>query len=277
MATKPLEPVIVREIFPDLRAALLEVLGQLTDEQWSAPTACKGWSVKDVALHILGDDIGNLSRRRDGFVLPAQIDGWDDLVRFINRHNQIWVEATRRISTPMLIALLGFTGPMIDTYFTGLDPNAIGGPVSWAGEGPAPVWLDVAREYTEFWMHLQHICDAVGITRLKDGRHFHPVLDAFIRALPHTYRDHPAQTGTVVILTLTGEAAGSWYLLREEDRWTLYAQVDQPPTCTVTLPDVVAWKLFTRGLSPEEARQQATINGDPTMVEPLLHMVSVIA
>lgn len=277
MATKPLEPIIVREIFPDLRVALLDVLGQLTDEQWTAPTACEGWSVKDVALHILGDDIGNLSRRRDGFVLPVQIDGWGDLVSFINQSNQLWVDATRRFSTPMLIALLGFTGPMIDDYFTSLDPYQTGGPVSWAGDKPAPVWLDVAREYTEFWMHLQHICDAVGITRLKDRRHFHPVLDAFIRALPRTYRDHPADPGTVVVLTLTGEAADNWYLRRDDDHWTLYAQVDDPPTCTVTLPDEVAWKLFTKGLSPDEARQQAVIEGDLALAEPLLHMVSVIA
>ena len=277
MPQKPLQPIIVRAIFPDLRAALLEILEQLSDDQWTAPTACAGWSVKDVALHVLGDDIGLLSRRRDGFILRDSFDGWDDLVRFINQSNQLWVEAARRMSTTMLCTLLRFTGAMIDDYFTGLDPHQTGGPVSWAGEGPAPVWLDIAREYTEFWMHHQHICDAVDITSLKDRRHFHPVLDAFIRALPHSYRDHSAPPGTVVVLTLTGEAADSWYLLREDDRWTLYAQVDQPPTCTVTLPDQVAWKLFTKGLSPNQARKQAVIEGDPALAQPLLHMVSVIA
>ena len=33
--------------------------------------------------------------------------------------------------------------------------------VNWAGPEPAPIWLDPAREYTERWVHQQHIRDAV--------------------------------------------------------------------------------------------------------------------
>jgi uncharacterized protein (TIGR03083 family) len=47
-------------LFPEERARLLQLLHGLTEE-WRAPTACAGWSVKNVAAHLLGDDLGRLS------------------------------------------------------------------------------------------------------------------------------------------------------------------------------------------------------------------------
>lgn len=38
------------------RGALLELLGDLTDEQWSAPSLCPAWSVRDVAVHTVSYD-----------------------------------------------------------------------------------------------------------------------------------------------------------------------------------------------------------------------------
>jgi hypothetical protein len=43
-----------------------------------------------------------------------------------------------------------------------LDLDALGEPVSWAGPDPAPLWLDCARDFTEYWVHQQQIRDATG-------------------------------------------------------------------------------------------------------------------
>ncbi len=87
------------------------------------------------------------------------------LVAAIDRQNAVWVTGARRISPRLLIELLEMTGELTEAYFTSLDMTALGMPVDWAGPEPAPVWLDVAREYTERWVHQQHIRDAVGKTR----------------------------------------------------------------------------------------------------------------
>ena len=50
----PVEAPATAHLFPLMRAELLRVLNSLSADQWSAPTACAGWSVRDVALHILG-------------------------------------------------------------------------------------------------------------------------------------------------------------------------------------------------------------------------------
>jgi hypothetical protein len=49
--------VVVTHLFPPERASLVELLSSLAARQWQALTVCPGWSVKDVALHLLGDDI----------------------------------------------------------------------------------------------------------------------------------------------------------------------------------------------------------------------------
>jgi hypothetical protein len=51
---KPLEPVYVVDLFEPMLNRLLELLGQLSEEEWCLAKPCEGWTVKDVALHLLG-------------------------------------------------------------------------------------------------------------------------------------------------------------------------------------------------------------------------------
>ncbi len=186
---KPIQPIRVTHLFPEVLDELLSLLSGLSPVEWDQPTACSPWTVKEVAQHLLGGDIGILSRKRDSYTGSSKpIKDWSELVAFINTLNDTWIKATGRISPRLLCDLLEFTGRQVGAHFQALDPDALGGPVSWAGPDPAPVWLDLAREYTERWHHQQHIRDAVGQPGLKESKFFAPVLDAFIRAWPHTYR-----------------------------------------------------------------------------------------
>ena len=271
---KPVGPIETIHLFHDVRRELLALLRGLAPDDWARPATPK-WTVKDVALHLLGGEIGILSRRRDAFPPPgASIQGWPDLVALINRLNDDWVRATRRISPRVLCDLLEFTAPQAEEYFASLDPHALGVPVDWAGPGLAPVWLDLAREYTERWHHQQQIRDAVGKPGLKERRYFAPVLDAFVRALPWTYRDVTVPDGTAVQLTISGDAGGSWCLRREGGAWKLYVGAAEKPSASVTLDPEDAWRLFTKGRSKEDVR--ARFDGDARLAEQVLQMISII-
>jgi len=74
---------MVFDLLAEDRAALLLLLDSVDEDDWARPTACAGWSVKDVAGHILGGDLGNLSRRRDDFRSEMPLPD-EDLVGFIN-------------------------------------------------------------------------------------------------------------------------------------------------------------------------------------------------
>ena len=201
-------PILVADRFHEIRQMLVELLESLSPEDWERPTAAPLWSVKDVALHLLGGDVSNLSRRRDEYRMPGRaISDFRDLVAFINQLNDEWVRAARRMSPRLLCDLLAFTGPQLAAYFASLDPFAQGGSVDWAGPDPAPVWLDVAREFTEQWHHQQQIRDATHRPPLYAPRFFAPVLDTFMRAIPYTYRNTEATEGTVVEMEITGASA----------------------------------------------------------------------
>jgi uncharacterized protein (TIGR03083 family) len=272
------QPILIVDLFPEVLDALLDLLAGLSDDEWAAPTVCPGWSVKDLAGHLLGDDVGMLSRRRDDYQHgSAVIAGWDDLVAFINRQNAEWVETARRFSPRLLCDMLRMTGAQVSTFFQSLDTYVLGGPVDWAGPEPAPVWLDLAREYTERWHHQQQIRDAIGKPGLTEPRYLAPALDAFVRALPHTYRHLDAAEQTLVALTITGAAGGTWFLLREQSTWQLYLDIARAPDAQVTLDQDTAWRLFTKGIGEETARSRATSTGDSRLAAPMLKTLSVIA
>ena len=87
------------------RQDLVALLGSLTDAEWLAPTACPGWCVKDVALHLLDDDLGWLSRGRDGDLdglIPMDVD-YRDFVDALNQRNQRWIDVSRGLSRRLVV------------------------------------------------------------------------------------------------------------------------------------------------------------------------------
>src|SRR5215471_12993579 len=126
MTMKDLEPVLTGPLFAEVRRELVSLLEGLSEEEWGRPTAAPKWNVKDVALHILGGDVGNLSRRRDGFSLSADLASYEKLVAFINAINTSWVAAGQRMSRQVLIDLTEHVGRQADDYFAGLDSHEMG-------------------------------------------------------------------------------------------------------------------------------------------------------
>lgn len=141
-----------RGLFGPERDALLRLLDQLTINGWRSPTLCPGWTVANVAVHMLGDDLGRLARSRDGHAGLGFRAG-EDLPRFLDRINDEWVVAGRRLSPTLIIELLGWAGVRVAEFWARQDPDRLTEPVSWASPELAPVWLDAARDFTEYWTH----------------------------------------------------------------------------------------------------------------------------
>lgn len=272
-----IQPLNVVDLFPEMRTELLRILHHLDDAAWEKPTACAGWSVKDVALHILADDIGYLSRHRDNDGITFVTDDFSELVALIDAQNDTWVRATRRMSKRVLLMLLEITGNELHKYLHAVDMGKSTNPIHWAGNQNAPMWLQIAREFTEYWMHHQHICEALNIESLKTRRFLHPVLSAFVFALPRTYADVTAADGTIIELCITGVAADSWYLVRHGAAWHLHTETEADAQAVVTMSDETAWHMFTKGISPQQVADQATIIGDPALGEHLFRAVAILA
>ena len=270
------DKIIIVDRFAPLRAQLLTLLAELGDDDWARPTSAPRWSVKDIAAHLLGGDIGILSGKRDGYSSHEEINSHTQLIELVDRLNAEWVLAMRRISPQLLRELLAFCGPEVEACFSSLDPMKIGGAVSWAGPEPAPVWFDLAREFTERWHHQQQIRDATRRPALYDPYFFGPVLDTFVRALPHAFRNATAPQRTVVRFEISGEAGGIWYVYKSEEGWILLLDAPTEPATSVVLPQDVAWRLFTKGIDRGKARGPARIEGRTELADPIFSATAII-
>ena len=274
------EPVYLIERFPGLHQELMRLLRGLDEADWSRPTACVLWSVKDIVAHLLDTGLRRLSSGRDGF-MPAPEGGiasYPDLVAYLNRLNTEWVAATRRLSPPVLLALMDVMAPQVHAFFGSLDPHAraqFG--VAWAGEESSPVWFDIGREYSERWLHQQQIREAVGAPGLLGREWLYPALDIFMRALPHTYHAVPGEPGQSIHFAIGGEAGGDWTLRRQAQGWTLFTGRDDRSATRVRLDQENAWRLFSKGLPPEAARRSIRIEGDPRLGEPVFGALAITA
>ena len=278
---KPVEPIFVADLFGEIHEELLKLLRGLSNEDWYKPTVAGSWLVRDIAAHLLDSDIRRLSFQRDQapMVPPDNpIQSYADLVGFLNQLNADWIRAAKRISPQLLIEFLSLTGAQVTALFNSLDsfaPALFG--VAWAGEQTSLNWFDIAREYTEKWHHQQQIRDAVGAPALYARKWLHPVLDTFMRALPVNYKTTQAEAGTQISFVITGEAGDEWTLEKGSDGWQLFASITKNAACRIEFDQETAWRLMTKGLSRDQAKNQLTVQGDASLAEPLLGTLAVMA
>ncbi|MEV6868733.1 maleylpyruvate isomerase family mycothiol-dependent enzyme [Streptosporangium subroseum] len=275
----PFGPVIdTRPLFPRERSALLDLLGSLDGKDWTRPTVCPGWEVRDIVGHVLNDYLRRLSGSRDGHDGAVFASG-ETLPAYLTRVNDEFVRVIRQCSPRVMIDLLAHLGPQLDAMWsTGSLTAPAGLDVSWAATDLAsPAWLDIAREYTEFWVHQQQIRDAVSRPGADGPELLGPVIDTFLRALPQALRAELRPEGTTVRFDVTGPAGGVWLAVRLPDRWHLASGHEESrPAARVTMDQDVLWRLATRGITPEEARRRSETQGDHGLTQAATALLSIV-
>jgi hypothetical protein len=94
-------------------------------------------------------------------VPPDDLREEAEFVEWLDALQDGWVQASRRLSSRLVIDLLAWTGPQLERMFRDQDTTAWTASVSWAGSEPVPVWLDHARELSEYWIHRQQLRQAL--------------------------------------------------------------------------------------------------------------------
>ena len=279
--TEPAPLLDYAALFAPLHDRLLEVLRPLDDAGWLRPTRAGAWRVRDVAAHLLDNELRALSYRRDRMLPPppdGPIDGFQPLVGFLARLNQGWVDVFARFSPGVLLELLAWSGPQVAAAMSALDPFADAlFPVAWAGEDRSQNWMDVAREYTERWHHQQQIREAVGAPLLEEARFLRPLLHVSVRALPRAWAATEAPPDTDVVVHIEGEAGGDWTLRRRAGGWILLEGAAAAPAARVSMDERAAWRLFFKALPEDEKRRAIASSGDPRLAAPMEATLAVMA
>lgn len=276
---QPLKPILTAHLFPKLDGLLLDLLRSLTPEDWEKQTVSPQWKVKDVAAHLLDTPLRGVSLGRDGYFPPAPpLDSATALAAYIDRINAEGVAVYRRLSSSVLISLMEIACKQLADYHAARDPYATAPyGVSWAGEEKSANWFDTAREYTERWHHQQQIRLAVDRPGIMTRELYYPVLDCFMRALPFTYRQISASPGTAVRISVSGECGGSWHLHRANESWMLAESERAQPAAETIIPQEIAWRIFTKGISRDSAMSQVKISGDSALALPVLGMLTIVS
>src|SRR5690606_16049111 len=120
-------PILVAPLFRDISSRLVELLRSFTADDWHRPTLSSRRQVKDIASHLLDGSFRRLSMQRDGYRPDghaSQPGANETLLSFLNRLNDEWETATRRLSPQVLIGLLEWADPQLAGLFESLDPFA---------------------------------------------------------------------------------------------------------------------------------------------------------
>jgi hypothetical protein len=80
-----------------------------------------------------------------------------------------------------------------------------------------------------------------------------------------------------LLFEIAGECGGQWLLARESDRWELVKESAAEPAARVTIPQEIAWRVFTKGIDRDLAREQIQIQGDPQLGNLVLDLTANVA
>ena len=274
-----LDPILCAHLLRRVDEKLIELLHSLSASEWDAQTVAPRWKVRDVAAHLLDTVLRKLSLVRDSwFVENVKPGSPQDVATLVNRLNEEGVTVYRRLSPPILIDMMKMACEQSAGFHESLDPFAPAAfGVSWAGEETSLNWFDTARELTERWHHQQQIRLATDRPGIMTPELYGPVLDCFLRGLPHLYRNTEARDGTVLLVEIAGKCGGQWVLSRQSDRWELVKESNAEPAARVTIPQEIAWRVFTKGIDRGSARSQIDIQGNPTLANLVLELTAVVA
>ena len=281
MANRPntLQPILCAHLLRQVDEKLIDLLTSLSASEWELQTIAPLWKVRDVAAHLLDTALRKLSLVRDSCnVEAAGIRSPQDVITLVNRLNREGVAVYRRLSPQVLIEMMTWVSKQFAEFHESLDPFAAATfNVSWAGEETSLNWFDTARELTERWHHQQQIRLATHRPGIMTPGLYHPVLDCFLRGLPHAFLEVNALPGTVFLVEISGECGGQWFLERGTATWTLVPRPGSGFAARVTVSQELAWRLFTKGIDRSSALAQLEIDGDRDLGEKILNLTAIVA
>jgi uncharacterized protein (TIGR03083 family) len=272
------DPILCAHLLRRVDEKLIDLLSSLTSSEWDIQTAAPLWKVRDVAAHLLDTALRKLSMARDScYVERVNIRSPQDLITLVNCLNREGVTVYRRLSPPVLIDMMRVVCEQSARFHESLDPFAPATfAVTWAGEETSLNWFDTARELTERWHHQQQIRLATNRPGIMTPELYYPVLDCLVRGLPYLYRDVDATVGTSLLLEISGECGGRWLLSRGSTQWGFVKPVVGEFASRVTIPQELAWRVFTKGIDRDAARRQIEVEGNRDLAEKVFQLTAVV-
>jgi hypothetical protein len=80
-----------------------------------------------------------------------------------------------------------------------------------------------------------------------------------------------------VLLEISGDSGGKWLLSRGTTGWDFVNGPVPDSASRVTIPQELAWRIFTKGIDRNEAQGKVKIDGDSSLGEKVLSLTAIVA
>jgi uncharacterized protein (TIGR03083 family) len=166
-----------------------------TEEEWAMPTDCTGWTVRDIAVHVLGaaDAQASVKEFFHQFVRGLPLNRKIDSHHWVDGINELQIRERRALSNDEVVAQLGSVGPKAVAGRWGTPapmrhlPLPIGPPVGWTG-----LWYLLDVGFTrDVWAHRVDLSIATGkpmdLSADHDGRLVADLVAEWARIYPQAF------------------------------------------------------------------------------------------
>ena len=219
-------------------ASVESALRARTPAEYDAPTACPGWSVRDVLSHLLGIEIW----LRGGGVPTLEGPMPDHVKNSMGEFNEAFVAAHRGEPGPEVLAQFHAAASASLTALRAMsadDWDVVG----WSPEGDRPYHRFMETRVLDSWIHLQDIRDALLEPADDHGPGEEIVINRFESSLPYVVgRKMSAPDGTLVRVNLTGRLARSVMIEVADGRASAVTTTTDEPSLEVTTPVALFWR-----------------------------------
>jgi hypothetical protein len=80
----------------------------------------------------------------------------------------------------------------------------------------------------------------------------------------------------LLVLEISGECGGRWFLRKGPSGWGFVNAPDDKFASRVTIPQELAWRVFTKGIDRDSARAQITVEGNRDLGERVLQLTAIV-
>lgn len=254
--------------------AISELVTPLVEGEWNRPTACPGWSVRDVVSHVIGVECEMLGDPRPIHTLPRDLFHVKDE---LSRYLEVQVDVRRCHTAPEMTAELEYTIIRRSRQLRNetRDPERkIRGPL--AGKEETLERILQMRAF-DVWVHEQDLRRALNKPGNLDSPGAVVARDLLLEGLPKVVaKDAGAPPNSAVVIDVNGPLDFMRTVrVDSEGRGSVSGSPSLGPIVTLIL-DWEAYVLLACGRAkPEALADRVKTEGDPNLAEAILRSFSV--
>ncbi|MEV0455582.1 maleylpyruvate isomerase family mycothiol-dependent enzyme [Catellatospora methionotrophica] len=242
--------------------ALATIGDQLTDDQWSVPTDCPGWTVGDVYAHVVSleqwmADGGEAPQGPPQQLIDSGVDRWRGTAR-----------------TEVLAAL--HTLRQVRERQLTAELRAADAPGWWVWANTAvPFAVQLSARAFDLWVHEQDVRRALRHPGNLGAAGAQVARDLVLQALPRiVVKKAGAAPGAAMRITTLGELPQDFTVYVDEHGRAAVLPADAHRSTAHATLSWEAYALLASGRSTRE-RQQVLLTGDAALAERVLDQLNI--